>query len=41
VAGRADYDDTGTALIHSVEPRLPGCVRFVFERIGQVGAVDD
>jgi GntR family transcriptional regulator len=36
-----DYDDTGRAVMYSVEHHLPDWVRFTVERIGPGSAVDD
>jgi GntR family transcriptional regulator len=38
---QVDYDDTGKAVIYSIEYHLPDWVRFSIERIGPGSAVDD
>jgi GntR family transcriptional regulator len=38
---QVDYDDTGKAVMYSVEHHLPDWVRFTVERIGPGSAVDD
>lgn len=38
---QVDYDDTGAAVLYSVEYHLPNWVRFTIERIGPGSAVDD
>ncbi|HEX9066843.1 MAG TPA: GntR family transcriptional regulator [Streptosporangiaceae bacterium] len=38
---QVDYDDTGKALMYSVEYHLPDWVRFTIERIGPGSAADD
>jgi GntR family transcriptional regulator len=38
---QVDYDDTGKAVMYSIEHHLPDWVRFTVERIGPGSAVDD
>jgi GntR family transcriptional regulator len=38
---QVDYDDTGRAVMYSVEHHLPDWVRFLIERIGPGSAVDE
>jgi GntR family transcriptional regulator len=38
---QVDYDDTGNAVMYSIEHHLPDWVRFTVERIGPGSAVDD
>jgi UTRA domain len=38
---QVDYDDTGKAVMYSIEHHLPDWVRFTVERIGPGSAIDD
>ena len=38
---QVDYDDTGKAVMYSIEHHLPDWVRFTVERIGPGSAVND